>query len=287
MSAITLSHLIEQSSQLVSLPDIVINLNNIVNDPKSTITDFAEQIELDPGLTVQLLKIVNSPYYNFGSQVDTIFSAVSIIGTQDLRDLVLTTSLVSSFKGLNNPLCTLENFWRHSVYCGVIARKLAECIREPNSQRYFTAGLLHDIGSMIFYQALPEQSTMVLRRAMQNNTPLQEAEEDTFGFTSADLGAELIKSWNLPSMLEETTRYHNIPEQSAMFSTETTIIYIANHLANFIDPESNRLQRNHEIEEKYWLKINLPCEIMDTTKIEIIEKFDQITSLIINELIAA
>jgi len=287
MPRISLSNLIEQSSQLISLPDIVINLNNIVNDPQSSISDFAQQIELDPALTVRLLKIVNSPYYNFPSKVETISTAVSIIGTQDLRDLVLTTSLVSSFKGLNNPLCTMENFWRHSVYCGVIARKLAECMREPNPERFFTAGLLHDIGSMIFYQSFPEQSNTILQRAIQNEIPIQRAEEDAFGFTSADVGAELIKSWNLPTMLEETTKYHNIPEQAEIFPLETTVVHIANQLANLIDMGSNRLQRNADIEEVHWIKINLPSEILDSAKPELMDKFDQITSLIINEVIAA
>ncbi len=287
MPLITLSNLIEQSKQLISLPDIVINLNNIVNDPKSTITDFADQIELDPALTIRLLKIVNSPYYNFSSQVDTISKAVSIIGTQDLRDLVLTTSLVNSFKGLNNPLCTLENFWRHSVYCGVIARKLAECMREPHPERFFTAGLLHDIGSMIIYQSLPEQSSVLLRRAIQNEIGIEEAEDDEFGFTSADLGAQLIKSWQLPSMLEETTKYHNTPDHAEIFTRETIIIYIANKLANLIDIASNRLQRNSDIDEKYWTELNLPSEIIESAKPDIVEKFDQITSLIISDLLAA
>lgn len=286
MQRISLSGLIEQSTQLISLPDIVIKLNNIVNNPRSSISDFAEQIELDPALTVRLLKIVNSPYYNFPSKVETVSTAVSIIGTQDLRDLVLTTSLVKSFKGLNNPLCSLENFWRHSVYCGVIARELANLRRERNKESYFTAGLLHDIGSMLFYQILPEQSATILQRAIANNQAVYELEEDTYGFNSADVGSALLKSWNLPAMLEETVKFHNIPEQAEIFQLEVTIIYIANKLANIIDMRSNRLQRNYEIDPKYWEKINLSPDILDTARTEIIEKFDQVTGLLINEIAA-
>ena len=285
--SIRLNDIIQQSTELISLPDIVINLNNIINDPRSSMTDFAKQIELDPALTVRLLKIVNSPYYNFPSKVETITTAVSIIGTQDLRDLVLTTSLVSSFKGLGNPLCSLENFWRHSVYTGVIARKLADCRREPNAERFFTAGLLHDIGSMIFYQTLPDQSQAILKRAIDNEEEVHVLEEDAFGFNSADVAAALLKSWHLPAMLEETVRFHNIPEQAEMFPIESTIVYIANRMANNIDMVSNRLHREYEIDDKYWETINLSSEILDSAKPDIIEKFEQITSLIINDVIAA
>ena len=66
------------------------------------------------------------------------------------------------FKGLSQELVDMESFWKHSISCGIAARVMASMRREQNIERFFTLGLLHDIGKLIIYSSIPKQAETVL-----------------------------------------------------------------------------------------------------------------------------
>ena len=113
------SHIqIEDITDIPSLPEIFIRVNEVVNNPRSSLEDVGKVISEDTGLTARLLKIVNSAFYGFPSHIETISRAVTIVGTQQLRDLALATSVIRLFSGIPHDLLDMESFWRHSVACG-------------------------------------------------------------------------------------------------------------------------------------------------------------------------
>src|SRR3569832_2368838 len=114
--------------------------------------DIGHVFSRDPGLTTRLLKIANSAFYSFPSQIDSVSRAITIIGTRELRDLILATSVARLFKGLPNDLVSMDDFWRHSVCCGLAARALAAQRGERLLERFFVAGLRHDIGGVLLYR---------------------------------------------------------------------------------------------------------------------------------------
>ena len=91
---------IKGSVRLSSLPEIYFKINDVINDPESSFGDVAEIISNDVSLSVRLLKIVNSSFYKFPSEIDTISHAISIVGTQQLRDLALATMVLTAFEGI-------------------------------------------------------------------------------------------------------------------------------------------------------------------------------------------
>ncbi|NOY63354.1 MAG: HDOD domain-containing protein, partial [Gammaproteobacteria bacterium] len=125
----------------------------------------------------------NSPFYGFPSQINTISRAITIIGTRELRDLVLATLVVRTFNGLDNELISMEQFWRHSVTCAVVARVLAGHLHESNTERFFVVGLLHDIGSLIIYRKIPELAREALLRSEHGDIALYQAERDVILIT--------------------------------------------------------------------------------------------------------
>jgi len=149
--AIQLASLISDNLKIFSLPSIFLRLDDAINDLRSSVTDIGNIISEDQGLTVRMLKLANSPLYGFPSKIETISKAVLIIGTKQIRDLTLATSMLQVFKGIPEDFITMETFWRHSIACGVIARIIAGYRREPNVETFFTAGILHDIGRLIMY----------------------------------------------------------------------------------------------------------------------------------------
>ena len=118
----------------------------MLEDPNTTANDLGRVIGRDTGLTARLLKIVNSAFYGFQSRIETVSRAVTIIGMRELRGLVLAASAIEAFSKVPNKVLNMANFWRHSVYCGVVAQLLAERSNVLHAERLFVAGLLHDIG---------------------------------------------------------------------------------------------------------------------------------------------
>ncbi len=234
MSFGTPRELIARHDQLASLPEIVLRLNGMVNDPRMSAADIGAVISQDPALSARLLKLVNSPLYNFPSRIDSISLAVTIIGIRQLRDLVLATSVVSQFSRLPAQPLDIELFWRHSLTTAVIARALARHMKVSNTERYFIAGLLHDIGLLLMAQE-PQALVVQTPPAREAHDPL-ELEQAVFGFTHGELGAELLRHWLLPDSLVEPVAHHHKPEAAGAFIREACCVNLANSIAQDLQP---------------------------------------------------
>lgn len=227
------SDLIRDIGGLVTLPDVYLRINSLVNDPDSSTADIAQAVSRDPSFTVRLLRVANSALYSFPSSVDNINKAVVIIGTSQIRNLALSMSVASSFEGLPNQLVSMENFWRHSLLCALVARHLARVARRCDPDALFTAGLLHDIGELVIFNRLPQQAKDALYMVLDNQDelPVYQAERNVMGFDHADVGGELARQWQLPSVLEECIAHHHQIDHATHHPREVALVHIANILA--------------------------------------------------------
>ena len=213
--------------EVSSLPMIHLRLEEAINNQNKSMSDIAKVIREDPGLTARLLRIVNSAFYNFPSKIETISQAVTIVGTQQLSALALATSVMKMFKGLPQSLVSMDSFWRHSIACGLAARMIGAFRRETKPERFFVAGMLHDIGRLIMYTKLTEPSREILDTAKQEGMLLYEAERQKLGFTHAVVGGILLQTWKLPTSLEEIVMYHHNPKAATRFPVETAMVHVA------------------------------------------------------------
>jgi len=220
---------------VTSLPGVYLRLSEVVSDPRSSAADVGRIIAEDPGLTARLLKLVNSAMYGFPSRIETVSHAISIVGTAQLQDLALATSVVRLFASMPANVVSMESFWRHSVACGVAARALASRRREANVERYFVAGLLHDIGRPIMYLKVPDQSRAALEAALEARRPLFEAEQKVFGFDHAHVGHALLELWKLPPSLREAVLHHHYPARATRFPVEAAVVHIADLVVNGLE----------------------------------------------------
>ena len=113
--SLSLEQLVDHATGMVSLPAVAVRLNEMVDDPGSSAADIGRLIGQDPALSMRLLKLANGPLYGLSSEVDTISRAAMVIGTSQIRDLVLATSVSRAFQGVPNDLMSMEGFWRHSI----------------------------------------------------------------------------------------------------------------------------------------------------------------------------
>ncbi|MGR9100586.1 MAG: HDOD domain-containing protein [Gammaproteobacteria bacterium] len=230
MKDLTPSSLVNGSIKLFSLPDIFIQITQLVNDPHSSSGDIGEVLSKDPALSARLLKIVNSSFYNFHARVDTITRAITIVGVEDLQNLILATSVIDKFKNIPSELVDISHFWIRSINCGIFSKLIAHKNSVLHAERLFLAGLLHDIGSLVLYTALPEVMMEVLLAANKDSRLVPQMEKEIIGFDHAEVGGELIKAWKLPDSLYEAVRYHLTPELSCGHQLDTHIVNMAYHL---------------------------------------------------------
>ena len=121
----SVNNLVEGSPTLASHASVLHEIENVLNDPQSTLVDVASVIEKDPGLTARLLRLGNSAFYGFTNRLDTVTDTINLIGLQQVQDLILASTVLKVFSGVSPELVTMESFWKHSLGCGVAARLLA------------------------------------------------------------------------------------------------------------------------------------------------------------------
>lgn len=238
--------LVQGVSSLFSLPEVAFRVNALIDDPRAGCEDFAEAILSDTGITARLLKLVNSASYGFSSRVETVSRAVTLIGTQELRNLVLATSIVSVFQGIPPDIVDMETFWLNSFTCGIVARSLGRHCRVLHSERMFVAGLLHGVGRLIFYSQCADQYRLVLEHRDQDEEAIAAAERRVFGFDYAALGGELLKEWKLPCSLQTAVAYHLDPEKAPDYHLETCIIHVATRVTRQLSPSINFVPTTEE-----------------------------------------
>jgi len=226
------SELVQGSVKLASPPLIYERLMEIINHPRGGAADVAKVIREDTALTARLLKVVNSAFFSFPRRVDTVSQAVTVVGTSQVRDLALATSVVTLFKDVPADLADMDGFWRHSLACGVGARVLASLRRESNVERFFVAGILHDVGKLVLYLRAPDEAREALEEARSANILLHQAERQVLGFDHAQVGEALLDLWNMPASLREAIHFHHNPRRAARFPVETAAVHTADVMAN-------------------------------------------------------
>lgn len=250
--------LIKSGIKISSVPDVYARLREALDNPRSTYSDMADIIARDAALVGRLLKIANSSFYGFPSKVDTISQAITIIGTQQLCDLVLATSVLKSFKKLPKDLVSMESFWRHSVACGLAARVIAVYRREANVERFYVAGLLHEIGRLVIFENMPDLARKALERQENAHEFLHHAEKEILGFDHAGAGGAVLKEWKLPDSLVESVAFHHQPCEADKYPVETAIVHFADIFACAMRLGTSRECYVPSVDPVAWERIGLP-----------------------------
>lgn len=268
--------------EVSSLPMVHMKLNDAINNPRKSMADIAKIIREDPGLTARLLRLVNSAFYNFPSKVETISQAVTIVGTQQLGALALATSVMNMFKGIPEDLVSMDSFWRHSIGCGLAARVLATYRREANAERFFVAGMLHDIGRLLMYTKTIDQSREALLLSKNNQDLLYAAELEVFGFTHAVVGGVMLQAWKLPNSLEEVVMYHHNPKAALKFPVETAIVHVADIIAHAMQLGSSGEVYVPPLDEEAWDSLGLPPSILSTSLDQVERQFQDAVQTVLS-----
>jgi HD-like signal output (HDOD) protein len=263
-SASTLDLLVEETSTVYSLPLFYERLNEAINHPRCSTYDISRIITEDQGLTARLLRLANSPTFGCYANVDSITKAVTIIGTQQLRDLALAASVMGIFRGIPEDLLNMSSFWRHSIACGIIARTLAVYRRESNVERLFVAGMLHDVGQVVLAAARPDVIRELLEARRDTGRLYLALERERLGFDHAELGGALLKKWKIPASIGEPVACHHNPESAGQFRLETALIHLADIICQAMDLGQGAEYGVPPLDEAAWERLGLSPHVMGT-----------------------
>ena len=231
----TQADLVEATASLISPPSVCMKVMALVRSPNSSADDFARLISTDPNLAVRVLRIVNSAYYGFRAEIESLNRAVVILGTRDLANIVLAISAVRSFSKLGGGLVDIDTFWRHGIWVALAARRLARDFSLDQPERLFVAGLLHDVGSAVLYCAHPPLASWVRENVGWDETDIHTMEFEHLDFTHASLAAVLLESWELPESLRTSINSHHENSTSTTEMSEGLVLQIADRLASATD----------------------------------------------------
>ncbi|MBN1577666.1 MAG: HDOD domain-containing protein [Chitinispirillaceae bacterium] len=228
---------IEQIDNLPALPAIVTRLMQVVNSPDTSADDAAKLIQKDPALTTKMLRLANSAFYGIPRSISSVSSAVVILGFNTIRSLVLSASVMKMFSSSHQPAIDKNRFWKHSIVCAIAAKAIVRQfinVRMMDPESAFCAGILHDIGKLIFSEFAQEDYFEVCEFAKECNVPLIEAEKKILGISHADIGRILADKWALPLDLEYSLVFHHEPMKADSLIDLVTTVHMANVLSHRI-----------------------------------------------------
>ena len=218
---------IRESARLISLPDIYFKLKELMADPDFTMAEVALLVGCDPGMAVRFLRIVNSPLNRRVMKIETVSHAVSMLGSRQVHDIVLSASISEAFDGILTNVMNMRQFWRRSVYCAVTAQQLARECEGMDRERLFLIALLHDIGHLLMYMAIPKEAQQAILQAREQERPLYLVERELLGFDYANVAGLMMEEWNLPKSLQTPVAFHPEPGGASQFATETALLHLA------------------------------------------------------------
>lgn len=274
MAVVDLDQLIQSESRIASFPAIVPRINKAVDDPRGSMDDVGRIINEDPGLSARLLKIANSSFYNSPFPVDSISRALAMIGTKQLKDLVTATYTVRMFTGYADKQINMDAFWRHSIACGVAARVIATSRRLMSTERFYLAGLLHDVGHLIIYTKLTRHTGPLAARCEQGREPVHRLERELLGFDHAEVGGRLLEQWRLPPDLYGPIRHHHTPAEATDFQVETAIVHVAEIIAASMLYGSDIESRVPPLDPAAWERVGMPLSALPIILEQVQTQFD-------------
>lgn len=204
-------------------------------------------IAKDLGMAAKMLQVVNSSYFGMPRQVTSPSQAAMLLGMDTTKALVLSLGVFANLDKLQVKGFTTQRLWEHSLRVGLWANRIAESEGLEKSQvdEAFTAGLLHDIGTLALVMNRTSQYLQVMRQVEEESIPVQTAERKVFKATHAELGAYLVNTWGLPDGIAEAVAFHHSPLKSGnQRVSPLTAVYAADILeyeAVAVDEEPSRL----------------------------------------------
>ena len=256
--------LVNNVLKMAVLPAVALKFSDAIKNPLTSNQELENIISEDTALASKILMIANSALFNFPSKIETISKAITIIGFKQLNEIILSCSIVSMFKHIPQEVINMDQFWRHNIAVATTARILAARRREQNIEKFFTAGLLHDIGKLILFSEKPGLMLEVIQECEESQRLMHTVEQDLLGIDHAKIGAMLLKKWKLPESIVSSVYFHHMPSISTGDVINPSIVHIADIITHALQFGSSGEIFVPRLNEKAWSALSLDVDIISS-----------------------
>jgi putative nucleotidyltransferase with HDIG domain len=202
--------IVDNVNSLPQFPENILTVQRLTGDPKADMASIAREISMDPAITADLLKIVNSAQYMLVKKVDSIAEAVKMVGLRGIKNLLYS---YGTQKILGEESAEKKELWEHSYKTAFYAFNLIRNFRKDPGviDDVYVGGILHDMGKIVFANVHPDLMQRIHDFCDQKGLPAATFENLAAGMNHADIGALIAEKWNFPDSLINAIRYHHDP----------------------------------------------------------------------------
>jgi HD-like signal output (HDOD) protein len=247
VEAVWLNNLVEMLEFIPALPTTYHRLREVLENDESSMTRIADIIAEDPGMTTQVLRLVNSPFFGLRRVIGSPMEAVAYLGVDQLKALSLAYGLFHQFDPARLSWFKLERLVAHSQQVAFGARAIARLEGAPKAiqDEAFSAGLLHDIGILVLVSNFPEPYREIYTAAEKQGSGLREGERNGFRAAHPGIAGHLLSFWGIPPRIVEAVTFHHDPSltEGGSFSP-LAAVHIADAFAAW-GPEGSHLDEDY------------------------------------------
>ncbi|HEX4003548.1 MAG TPA: HDOD domain-containing protein [Candidatus Acidoferrales bacterium] len=214
-----------------AIPAVLIPLLQLFNVPAehADMDEVVRLVSYDNAIAAQCLRVASSPLFSRTKPPNSISAAVLSLGLNRVKSIVVTCCMGQAFPVKKWALPPVV-FWRHSLCCAMVCRKFCEKLTGADGETAYVAGLLHDIGFLVNCIAFPDQFEAAVKRACEEQTPLDEAEKAVMGFTHCHTGEMLAKQWGLGAEIVDIIAHHHDVEYTGPAQGLVAIVHLSDLL---------------------------------------------------------
>jgi HD-like signal output (HDOD) protein len=236
------------AGDLPTLPTIALQVSRLASNPFSGMSEIVRIIRNDPPLTTKILRVANSAFYGMPRRIESLNMALVVLGMRELNNLVTCITVLRTFPpAAGGHTFDRRQFWEHSAGCGEIARVIATRLHLRLHGIEFTAGLLHDVGKIVFEQHLHAPFVAAVNLMNDEGLTSVEAERRTLGVDHAEIGWWLAEQWSLPPSIVEAIRYHHQPALAPEHSALTAVVRLADLFTTLLLQPARRVALSEKL----------------------------------------
>ena len=219
-----------------TLPAVVNRVMEITSDPESSANELMNVIGPDIALTASILKLANSAFFGLTKKVSSLQQAITVLGFKEIRNMIITKAVFDSFNHLKKEEnFDIRGFWEHSFLCGLASKIIATDLNRESNE-FFVAGLIHDIGKLVIYLALPLEYSKLATVASPLYFTDYKTEKTALGIAHDEVGMRLLKRWLFPESLVNVVGFHHRIHELENKSPSLIVVHVADLLAHIADP---------------------------------------------------
>ncbi len=235
--------ILENIYSLPVISEVMYHTAKLLDDPATSTTKLSKMIGQDQGLATKILSIANSPLYGLPRKVATIDFAILVIGYQDIKNILISLSMMEAFKIKNDENLNYHDLWVHSFLTGTLARRISLDMGYNFGGETFVAGLIHDMGISVIHKYFHSSYLKIISHIKTGEKSFLEAEFEELGLTHQEIAKFLAEKWNLPPALTDAVLFHHNPGKAFINNEIVSVIHMADYAINYFD-----------IKQFYWEK---------------------------------